>query len=79
MNCDCLDRIQKRLEELHKSEIDLELKMWCDLNSGEMGAGLPPLYYHYKEGKKRKKSYVKFSFCPFCGKSGKAAKQGGGK
>jgi len=29
---------------------------------------MPPLYYSYRDGKKRKKSYVTFNFCPFCGK-----------
>lgn len=34
----------------------------------DMRMELPPLYYTYLQGKKRKKSYVHFNFCPFCGK-----------
>lgn len=68
MSCQCLENIRKKLEEHHKTSVDMELKMFVHRESMEMGMGLPPLRYSYMEGKKRKKSYVTFNYCPFCGK-----------
>jgi hypothetical protein len=66
--CRCLETIRKRLEEHHKSPIDLDLKMTIVIDSLELGRpALPPMYYTYMVGKRRKKSYVHFNFCPFCG------------
>jgi hypothetical protein len=66
--CNCLDKIRKKLSEHHGSNIELDLKTTINLSSGKMGADLPPLGYRYAIGKKFKKSYVTFNFCPFCGK-----------
>lgn len=70
--CDCLEKIRKRLEEHHKTPVELELKLlidMTDLQTEEFASrlALPPMYYTYMIGKKRKKSYVHFNYCPFCG------------
>lgn len=75
--CKCLKTVEEKLTAHHGegSAVELELKatiiMDPEAENYEMGAGLPPLYYTYKSGKKRKRSYVTFNFCPFCG--GKAS------
>jgi len=68
VDCKCLETIEAKLKAHHQSEVMLELKLFIDTNSHQMGAALPPLYYKYKIGRKWKKSYVHFTFCPFCGK-----------
>lgn len=68
MACKCIDKIRDKLKAHHKSEVDLELKMFVSMPDMDMGADIPPLYYRYRDGKKWKKSYVHFTFCPFCGK-----------
>lgn len=56
------------MEEHHKCPVDLELKMTIRTDTMELGGmALPPMYYIYTVGKRRKKSYVHFNFCPFCG------------
>ncbi len=67
--CNCLEKIKKTLMSSHgsDSEVELELKMSLNMNTFETRMDLPPLYYRYKLGKKRKKSFVAFNFCPFCG------------
>lgn len=67
-DCGCLKKIRETLEAHHGVEVDLELKMWIHEPSLTTFPGLPPLRYSYMDGKKRKKSYVTFNFCPFCGK-----------
>lgn len=77
MNCDCLKVVREKLEKHHGegSAVDLELKATISIDpeseSYGFGASLPPLYYTYKAGKKRKRSFVTFNFCPFCGKEPK--------
>lgn len=66
--CGCIEKVRKKLEEYHKSEISLELKQTINTETLELGEALPPLYYSHRDGKKWKKSYVHFAFCPFCGK-----------
>lgn len=66
--CNCLDAIRGQLEKHHGSEVSLELKQTINTETMELGTALPPLYYQYRTGKKWKKSYVHFTFCPFCGK-----------
>lgn len=69
--CKCLERIKGNLEKHHGTEVDLELKATVliepDAENYAMGAALPPLYYNFMVGKKRKRSHVMFKFCPFCG------------
>lgn len=73
--CRCLEIVREKLEKHHGegSDVELELKatiiMDPEAENYGFGAALPPLYYTYKAGKKRKKSYVTYSFCPFCGRS----------
>lgn len=66
--CKCLEIIRKNLEETHKANVDFELKTMINMETLTLKAALPPLAYSYMAGKKRKKSYVTFNFCPFCGK-----------
>ena len=72
--CECLKTVKDRLEKHHGegSEVELDLKMSINTVSLDIRMDLPPLYYSYavkgKKGKRRKKSYVTFNFCPFCGK-----------
>jgi hypothetical protein len=63
----CLAKIRKVLEKHHKTEIEFELVPWVNLETGHSGTDLPPLYYNYREGKKRKRANVHLPFCPFCG------------
>lgn len=67
-DCNCIEIIRGKLKERHHSEIDFDLKATIDLETGQFGCALPPLVYHYMDGKKRKTSHVHFNFCPFCGK-----------
>jgi hypothetical protein len=66
--CDCLNIVREKLTKRHGSEVELELKLTVNLETGDTGAALAPLYYSYMVGKKRKRSYITFNFCPFCGK-----------
>lgn len=66
--CDCLDKIEKVLTKRHGPGVELELSAWMDSTTYQPKEGLHPLRYSYKDGKKRKRSYVSFNFCPFCGK-----------
>lgn len=70
--CACLDNIRDKLKGYHAADVELELKLFMSWELNKLGAGLPPLYYKYRMGKKWKKSYVTFNYCPFCG-----AKNGG--
>jgi hypothetical protein len=65
--CKCLEIVRKKLSEHHKSPIDFELKQTINTETLELGSDLPPLYYTYTVAGKRKRSYVTFNFCPFCG------------
>lgn len=65
--CDCINIIRKKLEEHHMSAVSFDLKTWINMKTMKTEAGLPPLNYSYQEGKKWKKGYVAFLFCPFCG------------
>jgi hypothetical protein len=72
-DCGCLDKVRERLKIHHKSDVNLELKTFVEIDKktgemGKFGASVPPLYYKYKTGSKWKRSYVTFGFCPFCGK-----------
>jgi len=68
--CKCLSVIKARLTEHHgeNSDVCLDLKQTINTETLDLGTSMPPLYYSYRDGKKRKKSYVTFNFCPFCGK-----------
>lgn len=68
MNCTCLETVRKKLSAHHGAEVDLDLKTVIDAKTMELSEALPPLYYSYQSGKKRKKAFVTFNFCPFCGK-----------
>lgn len=71
--CNCLKTVEERLSKHHGegSDVELEIKatiiMDPEAENYGMWQSLAPLYYTYKSGKKRKRSYVTFSFCPFCG------------
>ena len=68
--CKCLSVLTENLTAHHgeKSAVQLDLKTTINTTTMKMGAALPPLYYSYQPEKgKRKKSYVTFNFCPFCG------------
>lgn len=72
--CNCLKKIEENLTKHHGdgSAVELELKatiiMDPDAENYDMGAALAPLYYTYKPSKgKRRRAYVTFNFCPFCG------------
>lgn len=71
MSCECIDKIKKVLTDKHgiNSNVDLDLVPYLDTEKYVTVPGLPPLFYHYTEGKKRKRSHVGFNFCPFCGKA----------
>lgn len=75
--CNCLETVREKLESHHGAGsdvvLDLRTVMFTDPKAKvmKMGCVLPPLYYSYNAGRKRKKSYVTFSFCPFCGKDRK--------
>lgn len=68
-SCKCMDIVRQKLEAYHGegSEVELCLVSAIDTATFETSAELPPLHYTYKAGNKRKKSYVTFAFCPFCG------------
>lgn len=68
MHAECLRKIRTVLQEHHKTDVELELVPWVDLESGKTGTDLPPLYYTYREGKKKKRANLHFKYCPFCGK-----------
>lgn len=67
--CQCLKTIRESLAAHHGQNCDicLELKRTIDTKTFELGEEVPPLGYTYRVGKKRKRSYVSFNFCPFCG------------
>jgi len=73
--CACLETVRAKLEKHHGegSAVELELKsvmlMDPEAENYTLGVALPPLYYTYQAGKKRKRSHVTFNFCPFCGRS----------
>lgn len=76
MSCKCLDKIEENLTNHHGngSDVELELKQTLsefDSPEASFGVALPPLYYTYRSGKKRKRSFVVFNFCPFCGQTSK--------
>jgi hypothetical protein len=68
--CKCLSNIKETLTKHHgdNSDVCLDLKQTINIETLDLGKSLPPLHYSYLDGKKRKKSYVTFNFCPFCGK-----------
>ena len=68
--CKCLAIVKEKLTKHHgeNSDVCLDLKQTINTETLDLGTSLPPLYYSYRDGKKRKKSYVTFNFCPFCGK-----------
>jgi len=68
--CKCLSIVKEKLTKHHgdNSDVCLDLKQTINTETLDFGTSLPPLYYSYRDGKKRKKSYVTFNFCPFCGK-----------
>lgn len=67
--CKCLEKIRAKLTELHGpgSDVQFALRQTINMKTFEVGTNLPPLDYTFKEGKKTKKSYVPFNYCPFCG------------
>lgn len=72
MNCDCVEKIRKRLQAHHSSDIELDMRQTVNLeaetDSDVFAMALPPLNYRYKVGKQWRKSFVAFNYCPFCGK-----------
>lgn len=69
--CKCLDVIRNKLADYHGIKADdicLELKQTINTETLDIGTALPPLYYSYLKGKRRKRSYITFNFCPFCGR-----------
>ena len=68
--CNCMETIKQRLTEYHgeNSQVELKLEQTINTKTLERGVAISPLYYTYRVlGKKRKKCYVPFNFCPFCG------------
>ena len=65
--CNCIEIIRAKLKEHYKSEIDFDMKMVVNTETGKISPALPPLYFTYMDGRKKKKSYVHYPFCPFCG------------
>lgn len=70
MNCKCLEQIKNRLTKHHgkTSQISLELIHTINMKTFKERMAVPPLFYTYMDGKKKLRSYVKFNYCPFCGK-----------
>jgi hypothetical protein len=76
MACECLEAIGKKLDEKYGGETDFtNVVQTMNFKTGEVGTSLEPLRFSYpvvkKDGtpsKKRKNSYVMFTYCPFCGK-----------
>lgn len=72
--CNCLEILRSRLEAQHGEGSNVELELVSVMltdpkaEEWEMSAALPPLYYTYRVGKKRRKTHVVFNFCPFCGR-----------
>lgn len=66
--CKCIEILQKKLSEHHGAEVALDLKQSIDMKTYEVSPALPPLYYSYRDGKKTKRSFLTFAFCPFCGR-----------
>lgn len=69
-NCGCLEKVRNKLTAHYKSSCELELKQAIDPETLSLGRAIPPLYFTYYSGKKRKRSFVVFTYCPFCGKKG---------
>lgn len=67
--CRCVATIKEKLTKHHgeDSDVCLTLAPTINMDTLAIGAALPPLAYTYRAGKKRRKSYVTFKFCPFCG------------
>lgn len=70
----CLKKISGALSKGYK-EVELELAQTIVPESGDTGVDLKPLYFTYREPgeKKRRRSYVDFNYCPFCGVKGNHA------
>jgi hypothetical protein len=67
--CDCLEVLRWKLAKHHSaSDIDFDLKMSIEMDTFEMKPAIPPLVYRYSQNGKKKKGYIVFSFCPFCGR-----------
>lgn len=67
--CDCISLIRSKLTALHGAEVSLDLKQMINTETLSLITALPPLTYSYMEGKKRRKSYIVFNYCPFCGRN----------
>ena len=85
MNCDCLDRFQVALNEKFGKDTDphfIGLKTTINPKTGELGVSLDPLWFKRRTRKKNGtpsqkwvKSYIAFTYCPFCGKPVNAKKE----
>lgn len=66
---DCLAKVRAALEKEY-GPVELELAPTVVPETGKTSAELNPLWFRYRDGKKKKRSYVSFNYCPFCGKKG---------
>ena len=67
--CDgkCADKIRGVLVKQYGESVDLELAPTINVETGKTGSDFPPLRFTYLDGKKKKRSFVVFNYCPFCG------------
>lgn len=67
--CKCINAIRAELKKIHGNSVDLVLRPMINTETLQVCVALPPLQYSYiTSGKKRKRSYVTFNYCPFCGR-----------
>lgn len=64
--CSCLEYLDTCVKRIHPDGY-LELKQQIDMKTFESSMALPPLFYCYTEGKKKKRGFFVFTYCPFCG------------
>ena len=75
MACDCLETIPKKLEEKFGDDVVLTNTIeTLNFTTGVIATKLEPLRFTFPRPKKdgtpslkRDKSFVMFTFCPFCG------------
>jgi hypothetical protein len=69
--CDCVAKLDAAVKKKFGSDAYIETKLSMNMKTGATKASFPPLYFAYFEGKKKKRSFFPFNFCPVCGKAHK--------